>query len=119
MKYTTKSMILNIFDYLPSQAFYLLTKHVLKSGGVNFSEGIPEVWRFVEESVQNIGAKTLVEFGAGKNLGLNLLLSRSVNAQTVVDLDAMLDVRFWIGSKNFQRNTATRNCFFTTFYKFY
>ena len=92
MKYKTKSTILSLFDYLPSQAFYLLTKYILKSGVVNFSAGIPEVWHFVESAVRNIRAESLVEFGAGRHLGLNLLLSRTVNAQTIVDIDAMIDI---------------------------
>ncbi len=49
-------------------------------------------WAHHKAMIQKTGAKTLIEFGAGRTLAQNLFLSQFVEKQVVVDISAMLDV---------------------------
>ena len=93
MNWKQKSKILTLFDYLPARLFFLLSKHILRSGSVNITAGgLPSAWTFVEETLKNAQAKTSIEFGAGRHLGINQWFSQFMDKQVVVDIDRMIDI---------------------------
>lgn len=91
IKWKTKSRLLALFDLLGRDVLYFVQKHVTRRAVVALPN-IPTAWHFHEEVLGRYAPKRLIEFGAGKNLGQNLFLSRPGLRQQVVDLNAMLDL---------------------------
>jgi len=86
-----KSVAFSALNYMPDVTLYILQKYVTGNSKVKFST--PYVgWEYHKNSVAKMGAKRLLEFGAGKNLAQNIFLSALVEQQVVVDLFPMLDV---------------------------
>lgn len=90
VRWTTKSRILSLFDFIGRDALYFVQKNITKRSRIKLPK-IPRSWRFHKENIETFGAGRLIEFGAGKNLGQNLYISSSELQQTVVDLNPMLD----------------------------
>jgi SAM-dependent methyltransferase len=52
---------------------------------------LPEHWYLHVKHIESLGSPRLLEFGAGKHLGQNVLFSKWSTSQTVVDLVPLLD----------------------------
>lgn len=86
-----KSLAFRVLSFLPPGALYFAQRNITRRSRVKISE-IHRGWEFHAESIQKSGARTLLEFGAGKTLAQNLYLSQFVDQQTVVDLFPMLEL---------------------------
>ena len=91
ISWTTKSRVLSLFDLLGREALYFTQKYISKRSILELPT-IPRPWTFHKENVVEFGAQSLIEFGAGKNLGQNLYISGPDLQQKVVDLNPMLDL---------------------------
>lgn len=87
----TKSRLLSLFDLLGRDALYFVQKHGTRRAVVALPS-IPAAWQFHQAVLARYAPQRLIEFGAGKNLGQNLYLSRPGLQQHVVDLHPMLDL---------------------------
>lgn len=86
-----KSFLYTALGYLPSGTLYTIQRHVTGRSKVRASAISPN-WLFHEENITKTGAKSLIEFGAGKSLIQNLYLSKLSIEQTLVDLFRMVDI---------------------------
>lgn len=86
-----KSLLFGVFDIIGERPLYWVQKHVTGRSRVVIRD-IPLYWRFHAETIARYGSRNLIEFGAGKSLSQNLFLSRPELHQTVVDLNAMIDL---------------------------
>lgn len=86
-----KSRAFRVLSHLPEGALYFAQRHITRRSRVHIDE-IHRGWLYHAESVRNSGAKSLIEFGAGKTLAQNLYLSQYLDNQTVVDLFPMMEL---------------------------
>ncbi len=91
LDWKTKSRLLSLSDHLGGDVLYFVQKHITRRSVVTLRK-IPRAWHFHAEVIERYAPARLIEFGAGKNLGQNLFLSRPGLSQQVVDLNAMLDL---------------------------
>ena len=68
-----------------------MQRHVTRRSRVNIHE-IHVGWQYHRDVIARTGARSLIEFGAGKTLAQNLYLSDLVERQVVVDLNPMMEL---------------------------
>lgn len=86
-----KSRLLSLFEPLGGDVLYFAQKHITRRSQIELRR-IPRGWVFNGGVVDRYRPASLIEFGAGKHLGESLYLSRPGLAQTVVDLNPMVDL---------------------------
>lgn len=86
-----KSLAFRILSGLPSGALYFAQRHITGRSRLRLTNP-SDSWHHHRKVIQETGAKTLIEFGAGKSLVQNLYLSDVIPHQTVVDLNPMLEL---------------------------
>jgi SAM-dependent methyltransferase len=86
-----KSWLFWLSDKLPPGLLYFAQKHVSGRSAAPI-RAISASWHFHERVLREHGARTVLEFGAGKNLAQNIYLSSLGVSQTLVDLNPMLDL---------------------------
>lgn len=98
MHWKLKSFAHNLIDLTGSPKLHLfLTKHVTKRSNLwrtkQISDEARNDWLFHLENLSELNfSGHLYEFGAGKNLGQNFVLTQIASHQTVIDLNPMLDM---------------------------
>lgn len=91
IRWTTKSRALSLFDFLGRDALYFCQKYISKRSVFELP-AIPRPWSFHKDNIAEFAPKSLIEFGAGKDLGQNLYVSQPGLKQSLVDLNPMLDL---------------------------
>jgi SAM-dependent methyltransferase len=74
----------------PPGLLYFAQKHVSGRSAAPIAQISPS-WKFHERVIREHDVRSVLEFGAGKNLAQNVYLSRLGIRQTVVDLNPMAD----------------------------
>jgi predicted SAM-dependent methyltransferase len=91
-----KSLLFSIVDrYGLQNLLYWGQRWVSRRAPRSF-ENVSSNWRFHESNIlswKKIDIDNVFEFGAGRTLAQNLFLSRSIQKQTVVDLNPMLNLK--------------------------
>jgi SAM-dependent methyltransferase len=87
-----KSFLFSIFGILPASALYFTQHNISRRSRGHIQNLVPHRpnWEFHKTNIDRLNAKTLIEFGAGKNLIQNIFLSDTGIRQTVVDLAPMV-----------------------------
>ena len=87
-----KSFIYRVLDVSKlTGPLYWIQKYVTRKSQVSF-QSVNQNWITHADTLEGLEAtENVLEFGAGKSLAQNLFLSRSVERQTVVDLNRMID----------------------------
>lgn len=80
-----------MLSYLPSGALYFAQRNITGRSKVSIRE-INFGWEHHRKVAHETGAKSLIEFGAGKTLAQNIYLADVLEQQTVVDLFPMMEL---------------------------
>lgn len=87
-----KSVAFSVADRIGPKPLYLAQKYLTGRSAVRF-KAINRHWIFHRDNIEKHGARSVIEFGAGKNLAQNLYLFAELGIeQTLVDLNPMLDL---------------------------
>lgn len=86
-----KSAAYSVLEQVGDAPLYFVQKHVTKRSRIHVPE-IKEAWNFHLQNLRDIKAHHVLEFGGGKSLIQNLLLSTLGLEQTVIDLNPMVDL---------------------------
>lgn len=87
-----KSLLFRVFQLFPADTLYFAQGHLTRRSCITATsiEKYRHNWDFHKDNIIQFGAKTVIEFGAGKNMIQNLYLSGTGVTQTLVDLNRMI-----------------------------
>jgi hypothetical protein len=89
-----KAFLYKLFSLMRLKStYYFLQKHITKRSGVDIRD-LDKLWVHHADSIEENGIKSVLEVGAGKDLGQNIYISYRFNnsiTQTAIDINDMID----------------------------